>query len=349
MKVVTFDIGVGTIDILVWDSEKVNIFKMVMPSPLQFISKRIKSINDRDLLINGIEMGGYPIGSAIISHLSKNLKVYMTYPAWKTIKYNRKYVLDKGIQIVDEKKANKLNEKPNIEVEFLTDLNIDYYFELFTHFGIETDFDYIGIAVQDHGYSADKKSSTNFRREWIVNLLKNKPKFSNFLFSHKSIPDYLSRSKGLANYIYEKTGIPLFIADTVIVAMKGCLYDPNISHKRLITMDIGNGHTCAFSIDSEEILGYFEFHTHSITPEKLEWALNSLVNGDLTNEDILKLDGHGAYIRKKMDNDYKIIVTGPRRDIMENVKLEYVFGAPFGDHMITGAVGLLKLILERIK
>lgn len=348
MKIVTFDVGVGTIDVLVWNSEKINTFKMVMPSTLQYLANKIKEINNKDLLIDGIEMGGYPVSAAIIDHISKGNKVYILDPAWKTINNDKKRVLNAGIQIIHQDEKEELLKKGNIEEIYLSDLEIHYFLEIFTYFSINTEFDYIGLAVQDHGFSPEKTSSTNFRRKWIVDILKKNPKFDQFLFRYDEVPEYLSRSFGLSKYIYEKTRIPTFVSDTVIAASKGCLYHPNLKNDQIIAMDVGNGHTCAFSVDKGEILGYFEYHTHTITPENLRWAIKKLVDGKLTNQNVIKQGGHGAYVEKGLGNNYEIIVTGPRRKIMEKTGLNYTLGAPFGDHMITGAVGLLKMILERV-
>jgi uncharacterized protein (DUF1786 family) len=348
MKIVTFDVGVGTIDVLVWNSEEINLFKMVMPSTLQYLANKIKEINNKDLLIDGIEMGGYPVSAAIIDHISKGNKVYMMDPAWKTINNEKKRVLNAGIQIINKDEKDELLKKNNIEEIYLSDLEIHYFFNIFKYFTINTKFDYIGLAVQDHGFSPEKTSSTNFRRKWMVEMLKKNPKFDQFLFKYDEVPDYLSRSTGLSKYIYEKTRIPTFISDTVIAASKGCLYHPSPRSDQIIAMDVGNGHTCAFSIDKGEISGYFEYHTHAISPKNLRLAIKKLADGTLTNDEVLKQGGHGAYVEKGLGNNYEIIVTGPRRNIMEETKLNYILGAPFGDHMITGAVGLLKMILERV-
>ncbi|MHA1270795.1 MAG: DUF1786 family protein [Candidatus Helarchaeota archaeon] len=348
MKVVAFDVGIGTIDTLIWDSNEINIYKMVMPSPCQYFSKRIRSI-ESDLFIDGIEMGGSPVSQTILDHINKGYKVYMTNDVWRTIKYNKKKIIEKGIIILDNKEKDKIINKNNIEKLFLTDVEIDYFFTIFKKFALSTDFDYIGIAVQDHGNPPRNQRATNFRREWIVDILKHTPYFDNFLFSHNKIPDFLSRTQAISNYIYKKTSIPVYICDTIIAAMKGCLYDPNIKNNQKITIDIGNGHTAGFSIDNNEIIGYFEYHTHAITPQKLEWSVNRLSSGDLTNQEVLENNGHGAFVKEGLNNTYDIIVTGPKRFLIKNTKLKYILGAPFGDHMITGAVGLLKLILQRIE
>jgi hypothetical protein len=42
-----------------------------------------------------------------------------------------------------------------------------------------------------------------------------------------------------------------------------------------------------------------------------------------------------------------ILATGPKRSLVENSRLPIVFGAPFGDNMMTGTVGVLEAIRIR--
>ena len=47
------------------------------------------------------------------------------------------------------------------------------------------------------------------------------------------------------------------------------------------------------------------------------------------------------------DNLEAIIATGPKRDIVIGSELTMLYGAPMGDNMMTGAVGLLEAIRNR--
>jgi uncharacterized protein (DUF1786 family) len=79
----------------------------------------------------------------------------------------------------------------------------------------------------------------------------------------------------------------------------------------------------------------------------MEELLINLGNGKLNHQAIIAEGGHGAYIRSTpgFDRVEKIVVTGPRRrEIMEDIKLEYIEGSPMGDNMMTGTAGLLESI-----
>ena len=59
MKILTVDVGLGTQDIMFYDSSESieNSPKLVMPSPTRIIADRIARL-DEDLVINGETMGG---------------------------------------------------------------------------------------------------------------------------------------------------------------------------------------------------------------------------------------------------------------------------------------------------
>jgi hypothetical protein len=47
------------------------------------------------------------------------------------------------------------------------------------------------------------------------------------------------------------------------------------------------------------------------------------------------------------DKIQAIIATGPRRGIMAESRLPVLWGAPWGDNMMTGAVGLLEAVCRK--
>ena len=70
MKILAIDIGSGTQDIILYDTEEPieNSPKMVMPSPTKIISNRIARL-EGDLFISGETMGGGPINRALKDHI----------------------------------------------------------------------------------------------------------------------------------------------------------------------------------------------------------------------------------------------------------------------------------------
>jgi uncharacterized protein (DUF1786 family) len=99
----------------------------------------------------------------------------------------------------------------------------------------------------------------------------------------------------------------------------------------------------------EEIAGFFEYHTQDITLEKLEDLLRDLANGKLSHRQILAQGGHGAFLRRTLgfNTIETIIATGPKRKLAARSHLPIQFGAPWGDNMMTGTVGLLEALRRR--
>jgi uncharacterized protein (DUF1786 family) len=82
MKILAIDVGMGTQDILLYDSEKnmENCFKMVLPSQTQIIAKRILKETQlkNDIVLVGETMGGGPCAGAVRRHIEANLMIYAT-------------------------------------------------------------------------------------------------------------------------------------------------------------------------------------------------------------------------------------------------------------------------------
>ena len=72
-------------------------------------------------------------------------------------------------------------------------------------------------------------------------------------------------------------------------------------------------------------------------------------NGTLSHRRVLDQGGHGAYRRKAFgfDGVELILATGPRRQLALESSLPITFGAPWGDNMMTGTVGLMEAVRRR--
>jgi len=64
---------------------------------------------------------------------------------------------------------------------------------------------------------------------------------------------------------------------------------------------------------------------------------------------ILKEGGHGVYLRKALgfQSISTVLATGPKRALIHGSTLYVTLGAPLGDNMMTGTVGLLEAIRRR--
>jgi uncharacterized protein (DUF1786 family) len=93
----------------------------------------------------------------------------------------------------------------------------------------------------------------------------------------------------------------------------------------------------------------FQYHTRDITLEKLDALLIELADGTMNHKRILQEGGHGAYIRKRVGKAAleTIVATGPKRSLVRNSRFPMILGAPLGDNVMTGTVGVLEAIRRR--
>ncbi len=340
MRILAIDVGTGTQDIMIYDDEKEleNSIKLVLPSPHLYISQKIREI-ENDIYFDGEIMGGGKIKKSILEHIDKGYKVVMEETPAKTIRDKILQVKELGIEIASPDKDYK-----NYTKITLGDINITKLSEFILGYDLEFDFEKIAIAVQDHGYN-ENMSDRDFRFEKFRKKLIKPLKPEEFSFKG-NIPEYYTRMKAVERQL-EKEGIDLkpLIMDTKFASIVGMCYD-NIASKlkSFIAIDIGNGHTTAASIENGKIQGIFEHHTSSLTPESLENYLKRLAEGIITNDEVYNDYGHGAHVINSISKIEKVIVSGPKRELIEKTNLDWHHACPGGDVMMTGTVGLIKTI-----
>ena len=138
--------------------------------------------------------------------------------------------------------------------------------------------------------------------------------------------------------------------DSGMAAIVGAALDPHAPADRpFVVLDIATSHTVCAAIAEGELAGVVEYHTKDITRERLEGLLEELVDGRLDHRRILAEGGHGAYIRKAVGPEAlkTIIATGPKRRLVAGSRLPMIWGAPLGDNMMTGCLGLLESLRRR--
>lgn len=342
MKILTVDVGSGTQDIMLYDSRQniENSVKMVMPSPTRIIANKIKRCKD-DILINGETMGGGPINKVIQKHLTKGHRVIMTENAARTVRDNLDYVKSLGIEIVSDGDEKNYSNLEKIE---LKDVDLQAIRDSLSNFDVSTDFDYLGVAVQDHGYK-EGMGDRNFRFMKIKETL-DKPKAPEEFAYFGNAPNYFTR----INAVFRSfKGYDTAVMDSKFASVCGATCDRYVRKlDKFIVMDIGNGHTLAASFNKEKINGVFEHHTGRLTPEKIENLIKKLANGTITHEEVHNDYGHGAWALAPIGDFEAVIATGPQRNILEKTDLNVHYAAPAGDVMMTGPVGLIKAIKSNI-
>ena len=343
MRILAIDVGLGTQDILLYDSGKniENCIKVIIPSRTQILAKRIRNCK-KDLFVYGETMGGGAITFAILNHLKKGYRVVMTESSAKTIRDDLDQVRRMGIEIVKDKEEIRNDDFCKIETK---DIDFEFLKSFFESIDEDFDFDFVGIAVQDHGFKKGV-SDRIFRFQKMRELIEKSKKIGDLAF--KKPPSYYTRMCAVYSSA-KKYFDNVFIVDTKLAAIVGAVHDSR--DKTCIAVDIGNGHTLIGAIRGDEILGVLEHHTRLLTRKKLENYIVRFANGEVTNEEVFSDNGHGCYIKEAVgfENVEKILVTGPKRNLIKNSSLNVEFASPAGDVMITGALGIVDIILNRIK
>ncbi len=337
MNILAIDIGAGTQDIMVYDDEKGfdNAYKLVLPSPTRFFADEVRKSTE-DLVIFGDTMGGGPFTRAVLEHL-RNYKVYMTESAARTLKDDLEIVKSYGIEIIAEDAVGSMNEeaKPVRISDFNSGL-----LPFLSSFGVDTAFDVIAIAVQDHGVAPQGVTD----RENRFRLIEEKVGSGIESFAYlDGVPENLSRMNSLFHSVRLWYDGHILLMDTGPAAVLGSLEDERVKEKKkVVCINVGNAHTIAMSLNEGRIAGVFEHHTHLLDKQKLGYYIKKLADGEITFKEVFDDGGHGALAID--DNQPEVIsLTGPKREKMKGLGIS---SAPAGDMMMTGSVGLIKAVLK---
>ncbi len=373
MKILTIDIGTGTQDIFLYDSnlDIENGFKLVLPSPTMMIHRRLKQAlhaSRRDpILLTGHQMGGGPSAWAIEEVARAGVPVYMTPSAATTLNDELDKVEALGIKIVGEDEVKSLTSK--VESLELKDFDFKLIAKTFADYGVSlNDLAAVAVAVFDHGNAPAGVSDRQFRFDYLDERIRTKNSLSSFIFPSTEIPKIMTRLQAVADSAGELP-CPLLVMDTAPAAVLGAGFDPVVAaRKEKIICNVGNFHTLAFRLGEKGIEGVFEHHTGEIDLPKLESLIRRLADGSLKHEDVFDDMGHGALMYSKDmfefgKDEFDVVVTGPRRNLFQTIDdrpqtttsrpssvvdghLRPYFATPFGDMMIAGCFGLLAATAE---
>ncbi|NOX64183.1 MAG: DUF1786 domain-containing protein [Chloroflexi bacterium] len=354
MKILTVDIGTGTQDIFLYDS-RVHIengFKLVLPSPTMMVRQRIRQATaaKRPILLSGVIMGGGPSQWAAEEHARAGLPLFATPQAARTFNDDLDAVREMGVEIVSEDEAARLDGR--VERIELRDFDFPAIAEVFARFGVSLhDLAAVAVAVFDHGDSPPDYSDRQFRFDYLDERIRAENRLSAFAFPADSIPRIMTRLQAVAASAQD-VDAPLVVMDTAPAAVLGATFDPEVRHRSpVIIANVGNFHTLAFRLGAEGIEGVFEHHTGLIDVAKLDGLLVALAKGTLRHEDVFDDHGHGALMYRQesilpASAALDVVVTGPRRSMMQASSLNVHFAAPFGDMMISGCFGMLAAVAD---
>src|ERR671935_1227771 len=114
MQILTVDVGTGTQDVLLFDSDREleNCFKLVMPSPTVVVADRIRAASAarHRLVLQGVTMGGGPCHWAAMDHVRAGFPAFATPEAARTFDDDLDAVAQMGIRIVSDDEAMRLTD-----------------------------------------------------------------------------------------------------------------------------------------------------------------------------------------------------------------------------------------------
>ncbi|MCX8118634.1 MAG: DUF1786 domain-containing protein [Desulfobacterota bacterium] len=339
MKILAIDIGAGTQDILLFDSDRTieNCSTLVLPTPSRVFAARVRKMAG-DLYIYGDTIGGGSIGRAVQGHLKKGYRVVMSESAAYSIRNDLEEVRSMGIEVGENPSPGKFQE---LEIK---EIDLPLLQRFLTQFGEDFDFDVIAVAVQDHGVAPKGVSDRAFRFEQMEARLREDNRPESIHFTEDSIPSQYLRMRSAAKAVKRASPSPVIVMDTAFSAILGCL---NEAEDPCLVVNVGNGHTMAALLIEGKIEGLYEHHTHRLTPKKLEDHLRRFLRGELTQQEVFEDEGHGVITLTPHHEEVRIWVTGPNRNLFKETSFRYTFAAPGGNTMMTGPLGLIKAAQNR--
>jgi uncharacterized protein (DUF1786 family) len=342
------DIGAGTLDMLYYDTGHDLHYKAVVRSPVRVLAEEIRQTGG-NLVVTGCEMGGGPVSRALIER-AKTTEVVMAEPSAATIHHDLQRVTAQGIRVVAADEAEGLIGDARFDHIRTGDLQTDRLRRLVEGFGVAFEFDAVAVCAQDHGAAPPGVSHLDFRHRLFTAALAAQALPQALLYRSDRIPPEMTRLKAIARAARALPTDRVYVMDSGMAAILGAAMDGSAAHKkRILVLDIATSHTVGAAMQEGSLEGFFEYHTADITAERLDRLLRDLADGKLTHRGILAEGGHGATIRQAFgfDRVELIVATGPRRRLALKSTLPLTFGAPWGDNMMTGTVGLLEAVRLR--
>lgn len=350
MRILCVDIGTGTQDILLYDSEREleNAYQLVLPSPTMRIARAIRRATRerRAVLLTGVTMGGGPCQWAVEDHLRAGLPVYATPEAARTFNDDLEAVAAMGVRVIGEDEAVRLDREV-VRLE-LRDFDWAAIRQAFEAFDVPLRPDGIAVAVFDHGAAPPGVSDRKFRFDLLAQRLAERRDLLAFAYRAEEVPPVFTRMRATVETIRRVFDGPVVAMDTAPAAVLGATLDPQVAAwRRCLVVNVGNFHTLAFRLNEGQVEGLFEHHTGFLDGERLDGLLEGLAAGTLRFEEVFEGMGHGAWLWATAPMAVEgVAVVGPRRGLLRRSRHPVYMAVPGGDMMLAGCFGLLRAFAD---
>jgi uncharacterized protein (DUF1786 family) len=345
MQILTIDVGTGTQDVLLFDSEREleNCFKLVLPSPTIAIAARVRAATAarKRLVLSGVTMGGGPSHWATMDHIRAGLEAFATPDAARTFDDDLQAVAAMGINVVSGDEALALADS-GAEHVFLRDLALGRLLKTLAAFGVALHLDGLAVAVFDHGAAPPGFSDRVFRFNYLRDRLERGLGLAGFAFPRDQVPPAMTRLQAVASTA--PTDLPLLLMDTAPAAIIGALEDTRVrAAEGPLVANVGNFHCLAFHLVDGHVAGLFEHHTGELSSASLLKYVEQLADGSISNDVVFADKGHGALVFDAgAPRPDLLAVTGPRRELLVESGVRPYLAVPHGDMMLAGNLGLLR-------
>lgn len=342
------DIGAGTLDVMYFDDQSGLSYKAVVKSSVPLLAEQLTATAG-NLLLTGCEMGGGTL-SSVIKERAKTHEVVITEGAAATLHHDPDRVRSWNIRVIEEWAVGEFRDRGGFSEVRLGDIDPQRIHSIVAGFGVPLEFDVVAVCAQDHGVAPKGVSHLDYRHNLFRDLLDGDPHPHALIYGQNEIPAAFNRLAAIAASAGELNTPEVYVMDSGMAAILGASLDKTArSREKILVLDIATSHTVAAAMVNDEVCGFFEYHTHDITLERLEDLLVKLADGELGHGSVLAEGGHGAYIRDHFgfEEVEAIIATGPKRRLVAGSNLPLVWGAPMGDNMMTGTTGLLAAVFRK--
>ncbi|MEJ5357403.1 MAG: DUF1786 family protein [Desulfobacterales bacterium] len=347
-RILCLDVGAGTLDILWVDTEREPPLKAVVASPVRTIAERAERLPG-DLLVTGGEMGGGPV-TEVLRRRAASHRVRITREAAATLHHDPQVVHGWGLEVIDAAEAESLRRGRSVSHLVLADIEVERIRRIVEGFGVPFAFDFVALCLQDHGVPPAGASHLDFRHRLYRAPLEAGRPLHELLWRPGEVPTALNR---LRTAVEDARRIPaeqVYAMDSGLAAVAGAALDPRAPLDRpFLVLDIATSHTVCAAREREELCALVEIHTRDLAPARLEELIRRTAAGDLDHDGVVAQGGHGAYLRRAAGEAALgcILATGPKRRLAAGIRFPVLWGAPFGDNLMTGCAGLLDCLCRR--
>ncbi len=251
-RILTVDIGAGTMDVLYYDTSINQHYKAVAKSPIRSLGEKVESLPG-NLLITGTEMGGGAL-SKVLSQRAQEAEVIMSMSSAATVHHNMEKVRSWGIKVVDDKEAEDLKHSQDYNTLTTGDLEVDRLEHIMEGLGVPFSFDVVGLCAQYHGRATKGVSHLDYRHNIFKASLDENPFPHALLYRNDEVPATLSRLICMAESAKTLATKETYIMDSGMAAILGASLDPRTKQKdRALVLDVATSHTLGAAIERGEL------------------------------------------------------------------------------------------------